>query len=369
LTINPDIIGYSFLVFTLFYFAVLVGVYVGLKRLAIPQQKTEHTISVIVAARNEENRIQPCLTSLANLDYPTEKHEVIFVDDLSEDSTADIIKKYCDQHPNWHLIRITEFSKILHGKKNALLHGIAKSKGDIIFTTDADCAVPPGWLKEMGKYFQPGVSMVLGYSPLKKGTGFFRKILEFDNLFSAVSAAAPTKLGYPLTSIGRNLAYRKDAYENAGGFLALKKFRSGDDVHMTERFRYLNTGIIDFSIHPDTFVETIPPDSKSEIFHQQIRKNSKVLKKSPSSIIFSAALFLYYLVFAAIPLFYSDWLNVWLILFVGKFLGEFICLSKAAKIFRQNKIIKHIPIMQVIFPAYIIFFSILGVFQLYRWKR
>ncbi|MFC2087989.1 glycosyltransferase, partial [Calditrichota bacterium] len=317
----------------------------------------------------EENRIIPCLQSLEKLDYPKEKYEIIFVDDLSSDKTAEIVAEYCNKNSNWNLIKIIESNNILHGKKNALLHGISKAKGDIIFTTDADCIVPTGWLTNMVPYFQPGVSMVLGYSPLKKGNSFFRKILEFDNLFSAISASAPTKLGYPFTSVGRNLAYRKDAYENAGGFLALKKFRSGDDVHMTERFRYLNTGIIEYSIHPDSFVETIPPDTGTEIFHQQVRKNSKTLKKSPTSIIFSIILFLYYLIFALIPFISEKWINIWLVLLAVKFIIEFVCLKKAAVLFRQQHIIKYLPIMQIIYPAYIMFFSLLGVFQLYQWKK
>lgn len=327
------------------------------------------SISIVIAARNEENRILPCIHSLEKIDFPKEKYEIIFVDDLSSDKTADILTHFCNKYPNWQVIKITEKNNILHGKKNALLHGISKAKGEIIFTTDADCIVPSGWLKNMVPYFQPGVSMVLGYSPLKRGKKFFSRILEFDNLFSAISASAPTKLGYPFTSVGRNLAYRKDAYENAGGFLALKKFRSGDDVHMTERFRYLNSGIIDYSIHPDTFVETIPPDTGIEIFNQQIRKNSKTLKKSFSSIIFSIVLFLYYMVLVSIPFILTSWLNIWIILLALKFIFEFICLKKAAVIFRQQHIIKYIPVMQIIYPAYIVFFSLLGIFQIYQWKK
>ncbi len=371
LIINTDIIAYIFLVLTVFYYTLLIAVYFGLTRLkyAKSSQTEILSISIVIAARNEESRIIPCLNSLEKLEYPEDKYEIIIIDDLSTDKTANIVKDYCLKNSNWNLIQITESNKIIHGKKNALLQGISKAKGEIIFTTDADCVVQPGWLKEMIHYFKPEVNMVLGYSPLKGDGTFFRKILEFDNLFSAISSSAPTKLGYPFTSVGRNLAYRKSTYEDAGGFLALKKFRSGDDVHLTERFRYLNSGIIDYSIHPDTFVETVPPETKSEIFHQQIRKNSKTLKKSPTSIVFSGFLFLYFMAFAGIPVFLHSWFTIWLIMFVIKLLFEFICLNKAANLFKQKHIIKYIPLMQIIYPAYIMFFSVLGTFQLYRWKN
>src|SRR3972149_2502153 len=41
----------------------------------------EPTVSIVVAARNEEDTIHRCLESLANLDYPDDKLEVLLVDD------------------------------------------------------------------------------------------------------------------------------------------------------------------------------------------------------------------------------------------------------------------------------------------------
>jgi cellulose synthase/poly-beta-1,6-N-acetylglucosamine synthase-like glycosyltransferase len=51
-------------------------------------------ISVVVAARDEENKISPCIQSLLNQDYPVDKHEIIIVDDFSTDKTAELIKKF-----------------------------------------------------------------------------------------------------------------------------------------------------------------------------------------------------------------------------------------------------------------------------------
>jgi cellulose synthase/poly-beta-1,6-N-acetylglucosamine synthase-like glycosyltransferase len=291
------------------------------------------------------------------------------VDDHSSDNTAELIQDFCNNNTNWKFLCLDKKSEELKGKKNALLQGIALAQGEIIFTTDADCTVPEGWLRGMVRYFPEDTSMVLGYSPLAPGKGLLFRLLQFDNIFSAISAAAPTKLGYPFTSAGRNLAYRKDAYENAGGFLALKKFRSGDDVHMTERFRYLNSGNIDYCADTKTFVSTKIPDTSKEIFHQQIRKNSKLLKKAATSIVFSLILFLYYLSLIVIPIFMPQWLNVWLILLFIKLGLEYINLLKAAMIFNQSDLVPFIPLMQMIYPIYIIFFSLLGSLGLYSWKK
>jgi len=364
-----DIFIILFLIFSVLYLILLIGTFVGLSRLKNVNNNFQHSVSVIIAARNEEDRILPCLQSLEKLNYPQDKFEIIFVDDCSNDDTPNIIDKFCKNHKNWQLIRIEEKSKKIRGKKNALLNGINQSKGEIIFTTDADCVVPQNWLREMVNYFKPNVSMVIGHSPITNKPGLYQKILQFDNLFSAVAASAPTKLGKPISSIGRNLAYRISAYEDVGSFLALKQYRSGDDILLTERFHYLNDGKIDFCAHPDTFVQTQPPETFSEIFHQQVRKNSKGLLKSPVSILFSISLFLYYFFFLTFPLIYPKYFLLWLIIFGLKFLIEFIDLSKAAKIFNLAHTIKFIPIMQIIYPFHIILFSILGIFQLYRWKK
>lgn len=364
-----DIFLILFFIFSLLYFLLLIGTIAGLARLKSPGNSFQHNVSIIIAARNEEDRILPCLHSLENLNYPKEKFEIIFVDDSSSDDTPNIIEQFCKNHSNWQLIRLKKKSDKIRGKKNALLNGINQSKGEIIFTTDADCIVPSNWINEMVNYFEPDVSMVIGHSPITRKPGFYQKILQFDNLFSAIAASAPTKLGHPISSIGRNLAYRKSAYEDVGSFLALQQYRSGDDILLTERFHYLDDGKIDFCAHPDTFVSTQPPETFSDIFHQQVRKNSKALLKSFSSILFSVSLFMYYLYFLFFPLLFPKYLFFWVIIFSAKYILEFIDLAKAAKIFKLSHTIKFIPVMQIIYPFHIMLFSIFGIFQMYQWKK
>jgi len=344
-------------------------VWVGLHRLKKPEQKIIRSISIIIAARNEESRIEPCLKSLESIDYPKDNYEVILVDDCSEDRTAEIMEKYCNRHHRWKIVRINEKSTQLKGKKNALREGIAQAKNELIFTTDADCVVPPMWLKNMVCYFQDHVSMVLGYSPLISEKRWYYRLLQFDNLFSAIAAAAPVKLGYPFTSVGRNLAYKKDAYHELGGFQALKKFRSGDDIHLTNRFHRHDGGEIDYCADPQTFVQTLIPSSNEEVVQQQIRKNSKTFQLSLSSIAFMSFIFIYYILLIILPIAYPAIIMPWFLLIFLKFIFEFIPLRSSSSIFRQNDLIPYIPLMQIIYPLYIITFSLIGIFQNYRWKK
>lgn len=351
------------------YFVILLLIMLGLKRLKIKSTQNQPSISVLIAARNEASRIRPGLESLSRLNYPTERFEIIFVDDASSDATAQIISEYSNQFPNWKLIRIRKKSKEFPGKKNALNEALKAANGEIIFTTDADCQVPADWLKNMVSYFDAGTHMVLGHSPLKVQKGFAGIFLAFDNLFSAIVAAAPAKLGFAHTSVGRNLAYRRSEIDQMDGYRALKKFRSGDDVHLTERFRRKSKGKIDYCAHPATFVDTLPPSSPKEIFHQQIRKNSKVLKKSISTVLMSIIIFITYMMFMFLPLAVPKITGLWLVIIVIKTVMEFLALTQAAFIFGKKKLIPWFLIFQFIYPIYVIVFSLLGALQIYEWKK
>jgi len=94
-------------------------------------------VSVMVITYNVKNTIEVCLNSLTNLDYPSDKYEIIVVDGCSKDGTVDIIRRYAVK-------LIIEPRK---GRSIARNTGIKFAKGEIIAFTDADCEVNSEWLK------------------------------------------------------------------------------------------------------------------------------------------------------------------------------------------------------------------------------
>ena len=365
-----QIVFFIFILFSSFYILLLLLIIWAQNRLKkSPAADELPAVSVVIAAKNEEQRITPTLKSLQRLDYPADKLEIIIVDDASSDNTAQVVESYTKKHENWRLLRISQDSDKFHAKKVALATGVEKARAELIFTTDADCEVPPQWIRSMTAYFEPQVDMVLGYSPLKTGKGFLARFLDFDNLFSAIVVAAPTALGFPVSSVGRNMAFRKNAYENIGGYRALTKFKSGDDIHLTERMRDRSQGKIVFCADPQSFVYSQPPATGKEIFYQQIRKNSKILDKSFRSAAVSVILFFVFVLFYTLPLFNPAWLSVWLAVIGLKFLLEYIALIQAAHLFKMKKLIALFPLMQIFYPLYVMVFGLLGSLHLYKWKR
>ena len=92
------------------------------------------TISVVVAARNEEENIGNLLEALEKQTFPASQFEIIVVDDFSTDQTVENVKKF----PRVHLIQ-PNVSASVSSKKRAIEAGINKATGELIVITDADC--------------------------------------------------------------------------------------------------------------------------------------------------------------------------------------------------------------------------------------
>jgi len=354
---------------TFIYVNAVFVVFRTLLKTKFSKIKNQPFISVVIAARNEAQRIKPTLDSLLKLNYPKDKYEIIWVDDASEDQTAEFINGYVANQDHWQLIRLKRDNAKLQEKKAALNKAIEQAKGEIILTTDADCSVPEKWLSAMAAMFDDQTIMVLGHSVLEKKKGLLDKLLRFDNLFSGIMVAAPTMAGFAMSSVGRNMAYRKSAYLEAGGFEEISQHKSGDDVHLTELFRRKLSGEIRFCFGEDSYTFTKTPDTFREIIFQQIRKNSKLLKKSFLSVLLALSLFTYLVFLIIFPFLFPESISAWLFAIIIKLISEFITLQMAAKKLGDAKLIPFIPFMQIFYPLYVSTLGILGVFQLYEWKK
>jgi len=175
-------------------------------------------VSIIIAARDEQENIGACLDSLLRLTYPRELLEIIIVDDRSSDLTGDIVARYAQRQQHIRLIRSVPESGHLRGKTNAVTQGIDVSVGEILLFTDADCRVPAGWVESTVRYYTDGgVGTVAGFTSLR-GTDWFSRMQALDWMVLFSAAAATARVGYPTTAVGTNLSVRRRAYDATGGY-------------------------------------------------------------------------------------------------------------------------------------------------------
>ena len=89
------------------------------------------SVSLIVAAYNEEEIIEKKLDNIRSLDYPRDKFEAIIASDGSTDKTDEIVKKHHGQ-----IIKLLSLPRL--GKAEALNTAVASSKNEILVFSDAN---------------------------------------------------------------------------------------------------------------------------------------------------------------------------------------------------------------------------------------
>lgn len=240
-----------FLVAVIFYIIQQIIFLIGFNKKLKINPNYEPSVTIIVAARNEEKNIRQCLNSLVQIDYPSEKLEIIIVDDYSTDKTGEIIDEFVKNFPN--VKKVIPELKIIPkpGKTNAIVNGIKNSSGEIIFTTDADCIVKPSWIKSQIKYFTDNVGVVTGFT-FQKSYSQFTGMQNLDWVYLLTVAAGTINLGLPLSCIGNNMAYRRDAYDWVGGYENIK-------FSVTEDFALLH------KIHKHTNYNVVFPAEESGV--------------------------------------------------------------------------------------------------------
>jgi cellulose synthase/poly-beta-1,6-N-acetylglucosamine synthase-like glycosyltransferase len=184
---------------------------------------------VIIAGRNEEDYIGACLESVLASDYPKDKFEILFVDDHSVDNTLAIVRSY--EENSGGILKVLSAPDKPHemgSKKRALTSAIQKSSSGILVFTDADNRVSPGWIRGMVSQFSPDTGAVIGAAIPKAGGEQGSLLYRLERMMVALTSASPVGWGFPGSACGQNLAMRREAFEQIGGY-AHSQVPSGDD--------------------------------------------------------------------------------------------------------------------------------------------
>lgn len=178
------------------------------------------SVSVIIPARNEEKNIRRCVESLAKQTYPTDRYEIITVDDHSEDRTPKIIEELAAQYPQINPIKGRPLPKGWFGKSNACAHGAEHATGDFLFFIDADTWAEPKMLQAVVAFIEERNIDLLSLNPFQNMISPGERIF-LPGIFTAIATAMRFKEsntpGKPFAmASGQFMAFRQTAYEAAG---------------------------------------------------------------------------------------------------------------------------------------------------------
>ncbi|MFQ5675857.1 MAG: glycosyltransferase [bacterium] len=269
----PDIIFTLLLISILMYLLQTLFILVGTYKLRYPKGATCPKISILVALRDEEDTLEDCVESLLRLDYPTDSIEVVLVNDRSSDRTPALIEKLKATSSRIKTLHIDKGIPGLSGKANAIAQGMDHCSGELILVTDGDCRVPLTWAKTHAAYFQSDVGLVGGFTLLDEKndqTQLFGKVQSLDWAYLLSVGTGFMGFGLPLSVLGNNFSFRREAYEEVGGYRNMG-FTIIEDFALMKTLLKKTSWKVLYPIDVDMLVYSRPMASFHKFYEQRKR--------------------------------------------------------------------------------------------------
>ncbi len=128
-------------------YPILLWVLVRLRPRPVRQADIVPSVSLIIAAHNEEVCIREKLENSLSLDYPREKLEIVVASDASTDGTNDIVAEYADRGIRLHAIQERR------GKSYAQNATVGITSGEVLVFSDANSMYEPDAVKKLVRNF------------------------------------------------------------------------------------------------------------------------------------------------------------------------------------------------------------------------
>ncbi len=363
-----------FLFFLLHYLFFLQRIIGGLNSLSISKNNTlpYEFISIVIPFRNEQDNILTNLKSLESQLYPSEKFEIIYVDDFSEDLSQDILIKNIRKN-NFKILSVPEeYSKNAH-KKRAIRYGIENAKGEIIVTTDADCIYDEEWLQTLLLSFDALTGFVSGPVEFISDKGVFSQFQQLEFAGLVLSGAGLIGSGHPTICNAANIAYKKKVFDEVGGFNDNMNLSSGDDELLMQKISKDSDYKVKFCIDKKAIVKTSANKNMGDFLQQRKRWASKGLFYGDKSLVLKLILiYAFYLGLITQIILGITLSNIFLLSFLIsillKFIFEFRILSIGKEKLFNDLPLKYFFMAEVLQIPYIIYAGLVGTFGNYLWK-
>ncbi len=334
-----------------FYMILIHKFQKGWKRLKSFKEKYKGSVSVVIAARNEEQTIAPLLSDLAQ--QTITDFEVIVVDDHSTDQTIKVAQGF-------------DFVTLIKaegtGKKEAVAQGVGHAKNDIIITTDADCRLPKQWLEKMlAPFAEEQIHLAVGPVAFWEEQNHFEKgqSLEFMSLIGSGAGAIGADNAFMCNAA--NLAFRKSKFTNTSGEIA-----SGDDVFLLHHIKK-EGGEIAFVKEQEAIVNTTAKADLKSLLQQRQRwaaKSSSYTDKDAQYISWLVLLANLVLLYA---FFKGDYYQIASLLLL-KSVVDYPFLKKISQFFNKESLLNYYIALQFIYPFYIVYVAVASQLGGFEWK-
>ncbi len=123
----------------------------------VPPPEELPSLSVLIAAYNEEAVLEDRIRNALDLDYPADRFEVVVASDGSSDGTAAIVRQFQGQG-----VRLLDYHP-RRGKSSVLNSAFGELRGEVVLLSDANTHTDPDAALRLARWFtDPEVGVVCG---------------------------------------------------------------------------------------------------------------------------------------------------------------------------------------------------------------
>ena len=365
-------IYYTFYIIFSLYSILILLFTKGFYNLKTTQKlKNSNTLfSVIIPFRNESKNLERLLNSIAEIRYPKNKFEIIFVDDDSKDNSVEIIRDFCKENKLTNITIINNKRASNSPKKDAIKTAIGVAKYNWIVTTDADCILPEKWLISFSSLIQKvNPNMIVAPVKISGNSYFLEQFQKVDFLSMQGATIGGFGIKIPFMANGANLAYKKELFFELSGFNDNDFIASGDDIFLLENFLNYNKNKVHFLKTTNALVTTFAVKSWQDLIQQRKRWAAKTthfksnITKCIGVIVFLAN----FATISTLPLIFTD---RYIIFFLGfKFCVDAFLIFKTARFYKQR--IPFLMYLKIIFfhPFFTAYIAIASISSTFVWKE
>jgi len=209
-----------------------------LRRLHLyPQPPDFPRFSVLVPARNEEENIGDCVSTLLSQDYPD--FQVIVLDDDSTDRTWEILQQLAGNDTRLKLLKGKPLPQDWLGKHWACHQLAQAADGELLLFVDADTAYQPDMLRYAAGAITAEKADLVCVLPRQKVVTW-SELLGVPGIYFGIFCGIPLGLTRRqrnplfLAVLGQCLLFRREAYTAVGGYAAVRQ-NVVDDIAITRK--------------------------------------------------------------------------------------------------------------------------------------
>lgn len=227
----------------------------------------EPLVSIIVPVYEDYADLEGCLSALENQTYPSERYEVVVVDNGSSESEW---RDVTQSEP----VRIRQFREPKYSTSAARNRGLTEAEGHIFAITDADCIPDSQWLENGVETIRdrPEVGLVAGRIEVFVEDPDNPTIAEVEQVWVTFPQRAYVEVWH--FGAGANIFTRRDVVEDVGDFTA--HLTSGGDAEWGNRT--FDAGY-ELQYDPDAVVYHPARRRLSELAQKEFRRATGVFQR------------------------------------------------------------------------------------------